>query len=393
MEEPPPRASLLAPDHTSWHGAAAYSSAVAAALTRAYWWLAHLRTDQDAHWRAYVAIAPVRRRPMCLEQRMRVEFALAQIYAYEESYALAATSAEAATEIAVLLQDQSAELELRRVSGGLAEVRLCLLEAGSHYEHGLKLLSSLREDDRLARSEVADHELALLIRSAAVAFETARYEDALTHLEYAHELQTLQMPGAEKQAAYIQWLGAQVMRWHGEYDDALALAQNAAATLLDADSSMMSSRIQTIVAEIAMDQADALVSGDASWARTSFGERAMPYARRALHLARSAEDPIGVGLAELALVRIERFLNMTKNRVPKIEAVIRRAEKTRDAALHGKALSALADEFAHLGDFESARWRYRQAWRLLEEYDYKAMAAAPRRRFYELSEFTVPRAP
>lgn len=379
------RSSLQTADALSWREEAGYSHEAAAALGKAYVALGRTRSDPHAYRRAYAAVIGLQTHRLSLQQRMNVEFVLAQAYASEGDYPQAKSSAETALEITELLDDSSAQIELRFLRGSISQASIRLREACSDYEIGLSLLRELRRDDRTPQPVDPEYEIDLLIRLAGVTIELSDYDTGLASLERAHMLHTVWTPDARTSASYIAWLTAQLMRYHGELDEAVTTITSAANLLRDDDSPINKGRVQSLVAETALDRVEAGMVAGVTEDRETLLSVAAPSARRALALAKGIGDSTGAHIARLALLRIDRLRGVPDNRLPAIEKALRHARKTDDAALTGRALTALGDDHIAKGEREAARVCYRRAWRLLEEHELLSMAAAPRRAYALLS--------
>jgi tetratricopeptide (TPR) repeat protein len=375
--------SLLLPDAPAWHWSTGYSTDARAALQDAYAAMRSAQQDPEAYRRAYVAVIPLRAHKLSLQQRMNAEFILAQAYASEEDFAEAAASVETALEVARLLKDQPAEVELQYLRGNVADAQLQLAQAYEHYTASLHTLQSLAVDEIPIDPA---YELTLLIRSTAMSFELARYDAAYDYLVRALVLHDTSLPEAQTEAAYLVWLEAQLLRWQGGLNDALSSAMSAADHLLRIGPLMMAGRMQTIVAETALDVAHMFARHDAPGGREAFAAAAFPYAQRALQLAHQTGDRVGELLARLARVRTNRLLGRSSSRIKTVETIVRAAKRVGDDAVLGRALTILGEEFETEARFDAAGDCYQQAWRLLESHQLFAMALLPHRAFLYLRE-------
>jgi hypothetical protein len=314
---------------------------------------------------------------------MNSEFILAQAYASEENLAEAADSTETALEVAHMLKDQPAEVELQYLRGNVADAELEIAQARDYYTASLQTLRSLAVD---ATPIDPAYELTLLIRATAMSFELAHYDAAYSYLSEALVLRDGWLPEAKKESAYIVWLGAQLLRWQGGLNEALSTAIAAADQLLNSGPLMMAGRIQTIVAETALDLADTFARQDAPGGRQAFATLARPYARRAVQLAHETSDRIGALLARLVAARVDRLLTTSGSRIQVVEAIVRAAKRAGDDAVLGRALTVLGKEFEAELSLDAACDCYQQAWQLLENHQLYAMALVPRRAFLQLNE-------
>jgi tetratricopeptide (TPR) repeat protein len=375
--------SLLVPDAPAWHTSTGYSHEARVALQNAYAAMRMAQQDPDAYRRAYVAVIPLRANKLCLQQRMNSEFILAQAYASEEDLAEAAASAETALEVAYMLKDKPAEVELQYLRGNVADAELQIGQARDYYTASLQTLRSLAVD---ATPIDPTYELTLLIRSTAMSFEMANYDAAYKYLAEALILRDSWLPEAQKESAYMVWLGAQLLRWQGGLNEALPTAMTAADQLLTSGPPMMAGRMQTVVAETALDLADTFARQDVPGGRQAFASLAAPYARRARRLARETGDQIGTLLARLAIARGNRLLGSPSGRIQAVDTIVRAAKRAGDDAVLGRALTILGEEFEAGLQIDAACDCYQRAWRLLESHQLYAMALMPHRAFLRLNE-------
>src|SRR5690348_11274259 len=199
--------SLQRPDATAWHGAPFYSSKAAEALSQAYLSVARAHIDPDAYRAAYLLVTPYRTGVLCLQQRMHIEYILAQAYASEADFDDAAASIARALEIANVLGDRLSEVELHYLMGSVRDAQGRLSTARHHYAASLHILEDPGLVDGFSDDPLdPSFQLALLIRLAAMAFELGEYGDASQYLDDARTLQTCYLPDAHVEAASIAWL-------------------------------------------------------------------------------------------------------------------------------------------------------------------------------------------
>jgi hypothetical protein len=135
-----------------------------------------------------------------------------------------------------------------------------------------------------------------------------------------------------------------------------------------------SGRIQSVVADIALDLAETFPPGaHGGGARSAFVTLAGPYIERALGLTRESQDVGGEGMALLAHARYSRARRLNEDRLPAIEGVLRTARRLGDVALLAQAHTALGSELTARHESEAALVCYRQVLDALQGSDVPAL--------------------
>jgi tetratricopeptide (TPR) repeat protein len=310
---------------------------------------------------------------MSERQRLHVCYILALAYAADGKFAQALRWLDMALELGVALDDLGALAELLYLHGVASSRLLRYQEAAADHWDCLALLRNRDSDPNPA--DLA-FELDVVEQLAEFEFLLAHYDRSASLLESAARL----VPAAPEQrteAAGLEWVRAQLYRWRGEKELALRHAMAAADVYAAIGSPAASGRIQTVVADIALDLAETFPPLPAGprlgGANSAFVTLAAPYVERALHLAHESQDMEGEGMALLARARYSRARQLNEDRLPAIEGVARTAQRLEDMALLAQAQTALGHELAARREGEASLVCYRQALDTLQGSDMPAL--------------------
>jgi tetratricopeptide (TPR) repeat protein len=235
-------------------------------------------------------------------------------------------------------------------------------------------------------------EIDVLLEASKQTFYVEQYEDSVRLLEEARSLLVPAMDRRSrsetelKQRGTIEWVAATQDRWRGEPWPALGHAMAASRIHELLGEPRNQGRILTVVADIVLDLLEYDLASAPKPDRETLLALARLNAERAIGLCRSDDDPIGSELACLAKMRYLRVRKDTTDRIPTIEAVMRKAEEHHDRMLLAQAMTALGFEASARGDDEGALDYHRQAVALLENTDTKAMAVWSRRELRRIRE-------
>lgn len=362
--------SLRVPDDQTWHSESGYSPDIAAILVEAYSSITR-RPDLAASFlRAGACVSSHAGSPMSERQLLHVCYVLALAYAADGKCAQALRWLDTALELGVALNDPGALAELLYLHGVASSRLLRYQEAAADHWDCLALLHHRDADPSPA--DLA-FELDVLEQLAEFEFLLAHYDRSASLLESAARLVPA-VPEQRAEAAGIEWVRAQLYRWRGEKELALRHAMAAADVYVEVGSPTTSGRIQTVVADIALDLAETFPAGaHIGGARSAFVTLAGPYVERALSLAHESQDVEGEGMALLAHARYSRARGLNEDRLPAIEGVARTARRLADVALLAQAHTALGYELAARRESEAALACYRRALDTLEGSDVSAL--------------------
>ncbi len=377
--------SLHIPDDPAWHLDAKYSPAVARALIRAYAVLRSGPQDVTHFQSARAYVNTCLHHPMTARQYLRVLYVLALAYAATEDDARAIAHLDDALDLAVHLSDTGALVELFYLRGALNGRRWRYRAAADDQGSSLSLVRDVVPAAHQHQPHDAAFTLDVLLELAASEFMVAHYEQSARHVDEARPL-VGQVAGHQRQAATLEWLSALLLRWRGEPERALGPAMAAADVFAGLNAPAATSRIQSIVAEIALDIAESFPTGGDVQGRDAMLTLAGPYVRSAATLAREAGNASVEGIAVVACAQWERARRPETNVIPTIEAVLRAAEQCDDLPLRVQAVTALGQELEARGEHSSALKCYRQALDIVEKSEVPALGVWARRALLHASE-------
>lgn len=377
-------------DATMWERDPLYRPGVAAALRRTFTTLVALplRQPEDYLWACSI-VAPYLGSRMAAPQQVRMHFLFARTHEAEREYGLAVDQVDEALTVAAHAHLGREMVELLGFRGKLLRAQERFSEAAEDVMAGLQLLSEQ------AQREVAiapTLRLDLLSQLATYEFYLARYGRAARRVKEAHSL-LLQAPSHSLEAANMLWVKAHLERARRLPERALRPALTVAEIYLHKASPTSQNRIQTFLAELALDLADSMPGGPS----TPEGQQHLRVARMRLtqaeDLARDAHDEPGIGLMRLARARESRLRHRNMDRGALIGQVARTARRLNDAGLLGQALIALGDEMADGGETERGLTCYREAIDVLEAGGISGLTAPARRAILRAGEWASPAQP
>jgi tetratricopeptide (TPR) repeat protein len=374
--------SLDVPDDDATRQEPGYSSAMADALTRAYTLI-----KRQEYTQARELIAATHAWPVSSRQRMRAFYvtSLAAVGLHLARDAL--HDLDEAMDLAVLLEDLGSCALLASlsasVSGGLQQFRV----GADFYGIALEALRILGAD---GGNRDSAFELEILVGLSGFEFLLGLYDMASGHLDDARRLVTA-APESRLLSAAIEWTTALILRWRGESDKALRLAMAASDAYAALNVPGAHARVQTVVADIALDLADAMALKHLPDASSAFIQMAGPYVTRALEIAHEANDVTDEAMALLTRVRYSRLARRHTPRVPVIKDVTETARKLGDIPLLGQAYTAMGHELQARGDIDAAIEMYQRALDVLKASDAVAMSVWPQRAKLLAEEMRRPR--
>lgn len=186
----------------------------------------------------------------------------------------------------------------------------------------------------------------------------------------------------------LEWITALLLRWRGDAATGLHHALAAADALAELSTTPSYGRIQTVVAEIALDLAETAPAEGSHQGKTAYLMLARPYIDRALARARRTgeQDEPGEGLALLTHVRYSRLSGEVSDGLGEIETVLRTAKWLNDVPLQGEAMTSMGHELAARGEEDQAMACYRAALDALALSEVPALGMPARRSLLLASE-------
>lgn len=347
--------SLHIPDGPDWPGEPNYSPAVARALIKAHKRLRSGATRIISYVDAYHDVLPFRDEPQSDRQRMHVFYVIAMGMSAVEEYAVAAEWLGDALELATKLRDDGARAELLYLRGAAYRA---ISEFGRAADDYRECLALVREQCEQQGTEDVELELSTTVQLAGFEYMQAHDQAAEQLLREAGGI--ARRTGANGlDVATIEWMWAHVEHTRGELGSALQRAVRAADVYAALGPSPSTTRVQFLVAEIALDLADASPArpGDG---RNAYLTLAGPYAERTMALGRAGFDPAGEAMGLLVSARYDRMRGYADHAVRSLERVVRTAEQLHDDALLVEACVALGREHSVRGASTAAlHWYYR----------------------------------
>jgi tetratricopeptide (TPR) repeat protein len=300
----------------------------------------------------------------------------------------AITSLNHALELAEELEDAQASARCMYYLGCVWRGNKNYMEAAKHFNDSLAFLERLHDTPTTvgAASAASALELDVLCALAGQEFLLAHFEVAEQHLAAVQRLADT-APEARLGATTIFWVSALLQRWRGEPTCALASATHAADILHAARDRRNEGRLQSVIAEIALDLAETFSADPSASARRAFITTAGSCVARARRLAQETDDTIGTQQANLYGVRLSRMCHRSEDRRAAIDTVLRYAEKHDDNLLAAQAYTSLGHELEAGGDHDGATNTYHKALKAVEQSGASAYAVWPLRELRRAEEW------
>jgi tetratricopeptide (TPR) repeat protein len=358
---------LLFPDLPAWESADGYSPEVAKVLSNAYRHLRHISARLDTFANVYQLVIGHIDHLMSARQRMHASYLLGSACMAIGEPALALDYLGEALEIATLgLEDAKASAVLAYLHGIAHSWLLQYREAADDLCDVLDIVRALAEE---SSPKTSAFELTVLGNLAGFEFIVTEYEKSMQHLREATPL-LRQRKDHMLGVGTIEWIWALIYRWRGKTSEALHRALVASEYYASGDAPASLGRIETIVAEIALDQAEFFGRGDS---HSAFLTIAGPYVHRGLALARESHDAMGECLALLTQARLSRVAKRNEDRIPDLERIIKTARRAGDGALLASSMTELGHELILRSETSSALRCYHKAVLLAETCGTPAM--------------------
>lgn len=370
--------SLRRPDHYTWHSQPSYSPVVGQALTGAYLSIHLSKNDVNGYIRACAEIEPLLHTPMSRQQYLHVAYVLALAHSAVGSYSSSAEWLDQALEDAVDLDDTGAMVDLLYLRGAINRAISHLREATDDYQDCVSILDHLSEHDPVDPVLMLD----LQTQLAGFEFFLGRSEAVEDHLSRARSL----IPFTSESvlaAANIEWIQAHLFRLTGQPERALRHALASADVYARYGGSASIVRIQTLVADVTLDLANAMPFGID---RRALSNLALSHQRIATQLANDSSDEAGQGLALLSYARYSQMVAKNEDRIATIERVARMAQHLNDDGLLAQSFTTLGNEFAASGNQQAATALYRQVLQLLDGSDMPVLAVFANRALLQAQE-------
>lgn len=379
--------SLRISDHPRWRDDDGYSSDVAVALSLAYQDLKRQPHQTEAFLSAYKRVIAHAQSSMSVRQHLHVCYVLATAYIADDEYGLGLRMLDTGLDLAESLHDDGALIELLYLRGSAYRALSLFREAADDYAVCIAILRDQTEEYQTEEAATVDPalELQLLVQWAGFEFMLMRFDVAEILLGQAERL-IPKVPGCSMEAATIGWIRALLFRWSGAPERALRYAIATEDVYATAGPAASASRIQTIVADTALDLAETFPNGVRSDAGAACATIANRYAKRALASSRKVKDEGGLGVALLACARYDLMRGRNVDTRASIERVIRMAERLDDACLRVDAQTAMGHDIEARQNLDSALSAYRSAHEIAIAYNVPAMGVWAQRAILRSSE-------
>jgi tetratricopeptide (TPR) repeat protein len=375
------RHSLEVPDHSAWHALPDYSNDVGQRLIQAYAVLARQGSAAAEFVRAARLVTPCLARHMADAQRLRIYYVLALGLDAANEPSECLEWLDEALEVAVRLDDFSAISKIYMLRASACKLLFRYRDVADHYRTSRALLWMHAVDlgepaDPLAMVHLLAHEASARFHLGDFS-ETERLLDEASHLVPPGAAHTLE-------ASTVDWLQALLYRWRERPQEAWYPALHAAQAYMRAGRSPSAVRIQTVVADIALDLARDAGGGTK---RDTMLEAAASHLGRALEMAEAIGDERGQVLTRLIDARASRMRHDNRSRVGLIEVLAREGRHFHDDALQAQAFTALGDELVAQGEQESGLGCYREVFGLLDGSEAPVLAIWARRAYHRTREW------
>lgn len=377
--------SLRAPINPRWAEEEGYSPLVGEELQDV---LTLLQTaeERDASLQAYDRLRACFHRPHSQHQRLQLFYALGLTFLRLGEAELAQTTVETALELANRLPDLAATAELMYLAGSVAYANGAYKPGADYLASAGALLTALGGED-----DPADTALMIdaLSTNALCLYTLQAYPAAWAAVKEARLL-VARPPGDPLRAGTLALLAALLHRWTGEpargLQEAMAGAEAYAEWGVTRIQRQYLARLLRVVAECALDLAEASAPHLTGLGRDTFLRVAHPAIKGALALARGMDDAASLGMALLIRTREQRLRGRQTNRLATIAAVIESAEDLEDPALAILAYTARGEELAARGEREAALDSFQTADDLSLQYQMPVLGVTARRALGQASE-------
>jgi tetratricopeptide (TPR) repeat protein len=366
---------LHVPDAATWRDDEAYSPSVARLLSYAHTRLSELNHSHSSLPLPDALIRPALGWRMSKRQRLLAYYVLARTALARKEYSDAIGWVDNAYGLATELREVGALAELARLRGNACQELQRFADAADASWDYLVLMRDPRAgvgpDDVAAEVETR-------IALAQFEFLQENYDLALAVLADADALIT----GSSEfdvSRLYIAWIRVMLHRWRGESLIALRIAIEVAEAPAIRSSPQVCGRIETIVADLSMDRAEAFALDPVSSIRSTFLTMAGKYLRSSEAALLDSSDLGGAAMARLARVRFSRLTGANEDRLEALDDLERLGRTVPDDALVIQALTARGEELMARGEREPALVAFRQALDLARRSQVAAMGMRARR--------------
>jgi tetratricopeptide (TPR) repeat protein len=362
---------LAVPDDVSWWPHRKHSRPASHRLTRAFDLLARARTA-DAFEQVLHILRPCLRMRMMPLQELQVFYMHGVCAAGLGAYSASAHWVNKAIDLASQLEQQTAlpQLYLRRstiarMSSRFDDASRDCFTALDHFEW---YTLEARKRHRTLR-------LSILVPLILSLFYRARYHEARTYLFQAKDLAPL-VPNSELDSAMLLWYAALLDRWQGRPQRAFEQAVHAVETVRRLSNVRSLVRLDTVIADSALDVAAQLPVASSAPQRTRYLAAADAALTEALPLAQSERDLPGEALTIITRARLSRLRGENPAAAERdIAFGLDTAHAIADVCLFAQSLTARGDLRQAQGAYGDAISDYRYAAAFARGVGLPAVAA------------------
>jgi|GEM_PF-6327090 len=377
--------SLRTPINPRWEEEEGYSPLVADELQHVFV-LLQTAEERDASLQADARLRSCFQRPHSRHQRLQLFYALGLTFLRLGEMELAQTTVETALDLADRLPDLAATAELMYLAGSVAYATGAYKPGADYLTSAGALLTQLGDED-----DPADTALMIdaLSTNALCLYTLQAYPAAWAAVKEARLL-VARPPGDPLRAGTLALLAALLHRWTGDpargLQEAMAGAEAYAEWGVTRIQRLYLARLQRVVAECALDLAEASAPHLTGLGHDTYLRIARPAIQRTLALARETDDAASGGMALLVQAREQRLRGKQTNRLATIAAVIESAEELEDPALAILAYTARGEELAARNEREAALDSFQTADDVSLQYQMPVLGVIARRALGQASE-------
>jgi tetratricopeptide (TPR) repeat protein len=368
-------------DHPTWQHEPDYNPEAQTPLAAAYAIIKQARDRVSGFREAGYHVIVLRDVPMCAQQRMNAWYILAMAYAADDEYAQALLWLDQALDLACVLGDRLAQIDLLFLRGFISQRVGRFDHALRDYRDALAIHTQRRRDHLPVDHE---QELMLLIGAAGFALMQEDYELTSRLLSMARRA-ARRAPEAALVATYHDWLWAVLLHARGKSERALQHALRAAEALCREGGNPHSIvLIHAFTARVALDlaathQADSI----GRLAHLKITALSLRKARRAL----APNNLSGKGYIQVRQARLDSLSGREARALDRIQAAEQLARQIGDDALLVQALTVHGHILAQHDDSgDAALQQYRAALAISEKSSFPLEGLPARRALRHLEE-------
>lgn len=370
------------PDDAGWHLDQDSNPEVAKALRHAQECMAQNPGGSEAYVDALKCLEPVSEARMSKRQRLAMLFIVSLAHASTDQPAPALEPIDEALELALELGAEGAQRDLLLLRASVNRYVLQVPDAVTDLKECLRLLSIYAEHRDLSPTEL-DARLEAVLHLALAEFYVGHFESTERLLQRATAL-IPQVPENRLAPSTLAWTRALLLRWQGQYEMALDQAKTAAEGYSEHGAPGMISRIQGVVADIALDLAErAQRSGEDLAARTCF-DIAERYVQSAIDVAADANYESSLIMAFVINARLHQLRHEPSDRIDWLLELAELGKEHSDMALTAQAYTQIGREYEAMGDAGAARDWYAKALVVLRESQLTALGVWAQRGLWRL---------